>query len=183
HEDRGRPGAAAPHPHGLGPRLQAGRRRRRRGRRMKPLSRWSLSHRLSAVFTVLLLACCGLSAGLQMAASERYEQEVTQRLSAGLAAHIAGHAELMRGDGLNPDAVEALFDQLMAVNPSVEAYLLGPDGRITAQAAPPGHLRRDRVDLAPVRRLLAGAPLPVLGDDPRSATGARKVFSAAPMTV
>ncbi len=150
---------------------------------MKPLSRWSLSHRLSAVFTVLLLACCGLSAGLQMAASERYEQEVTQRLSAGLAAHIAGHAELMRGDGLNPDAVEALFDQLMAVNPSVEAYLLGPDGRITAQAAPPGHLRRDRVDLAPVRRLLAGAPLPVLGDDPRSATGARKVFSAAPMTV
>lgn len=150
---------------------------------MKPLSRWSLSHRLSAVFTVLLLACCGLSAGLQMAASERYEQEVTQRLSAGLAAHIAGHAELMRSDGLDPDAVKALFDQLMAVNPSVEVYLLDTHGRITAQAAPPGHLKRDHVDLAPVRRLLAGAPLPVLGDDPRSATGERKVFSAAPMTM
>ncbi|MET0543564.1 MAG: ATP-binding protein [Variovorax sp.] len=147
---------------------------------MKPW-RWSLSHRLSAVFAVLLLACCGASAWLQMAASMRHEQEVTQRLSSGLAAHIAGNAELMRSDGLNQAAVKSLFDQLMAVNPSVEVYLLDPDGRIAAQAAPPGHLRRDRVDLAPVRQLLAGAPLPVLGDDPRGEGGSRKVFSVAPM--
>jgi signal transduction histidine kinase len=43
-------------------------------------------------------------------------------------------------------------------------------------------LKRKRVDLAPIRRLLAGAPLPVLGDDPRSAYG-KKVFSAAPLLV
>ncbi|MBN9460883.1 MAG: HAMP domain-containing protein [Burkholderiales bacterium] len=150
---------------------------------MRPLSRWSLSHRLSAVFALLLLACCGASAWLQMAASGRYEQEVTQRLSGGLAAHIAGSAELMRSDGLNQAAVKALFDQLMAVNPSVEVYLLDPEGRIVAQAAPPGHLRRDRVDLEPVRQLLAGAPLPVLGDDPRGEVGERKIFSVAPMEV
>ena len=148
---------------------------------MKSSSRWSLSHRLSAVFAMLLLACCGASAWLQMAASGRYEQEVTQRLSGGLAAHIAGNAELMRGDGLNPAVVKTLFDQLMAVNPSVEVYLLDPQGRIVAHAAPPGHLKRDRVDLAPVRQLLAGAPLPVLGDDPRAEPGRRKIFSVAPM--
>jgi hypothetical protein len=34
--------------------------------------------------------------------------------------------------------VKDLFDKLMAVNPSVEVYLLGLDGRIEAQAAPPG---------------------------------------------
>ena len=68
----------------------------------------------------------------------------------------------------------------MEVNPSVEVYLLAPDGRIAAHAAPPGRLRRDHVDPAPLRALLAGAPLPVLGDDPRS-DGARKVFSAAPL--
>lgn len=147
---------------------------------MKLLHRMSLSQRLSAVFAVLLLACCAASAWLQMAASGRYEQEVTQRLSAGLAAHIAGNAELMRPDGLNREAVKALFDQLMAVNPSVEVYLLNPEGRVVAQAAPLGHLKRDRVDLAPVQRLLAGAPLPILGDDPRS-NGGRKVFSVAPM--
>lgn len=149
---------------------------------MKFPFRWTLSRRLSVVFVALLLACCGASIWLQMAASERYEQEVTQRLSSGLAAHIAGNAELMRSDGLNDAAVQALFDQLMAVNPSVEVYLLNPQGLIAAQAAPPGHLKRDRVDLAPVRQLLAGAPLPILGDDPRG-DGDRKVFSAAPMQV
>ncbi|WP_219219593.1 sensor histidine kinase [Variovorax boronicumulans] len=142
----------------------------------------SLSHRLSAVFAVLLLACCGASAWLQWSAGGRHEQEVTQRLSMGLAAHIAGNAALMRANGLDDTAVHALFDQLMAVNPSVEVYLLGTDGRIVAQAAPPGHLKRDRVDLAPIRKLLGGAALPVLGDDPRG-DGARKVFSAAPLQV
>lgn len=150
---------------------------------MKSASQWGLSQRLSAVFAVLLLACCGASVWLQMAASGAYEQEVTQRVSIGLAGHIAGNPELLRGDGLNEVAVKALFDHLMAVNPNVEVYLLDNTGRITAQAAPPGHLKRDRVDLAPVRQLLAGGALPVLGDDPRSDGARRKVFSAAPLKV
>ena len=144
--------------------------------------RASLSLRLSVVFAVLLLVCSAVSAWLQVKANGRHEQEVTQRLSLGLAAHIAGDTALMQGDGLNADAVHGLFDKLMAVNPSVEVYLLGVDGAIQAQAAPPGHLRRERVDLAPVRRLLAGAPLPILGDDPRG-DGTPKVFSAAPLKV
>jgi signal transduction histidine kinase len=144
--------------------------------------RGTLSQRLSVVFAVLLLACCGASAWLQMKSNGLHEQEVTQRLSSGLAAHIAGNSALMERDGLNEAAVRDLFDKLMAVNPSVEVYLLGLDGRIQAQAAPPGHLKRDRVDVAPIRRLLGGAPLPILGDDPRS-DGALKVFSAAPLRV
>ena len=142
----------------------------------------SLSRRLSGVFVVLLLTCCSVSAWLQMKANGRHEQEVTQRLSLGLAAHIAGDSTLMQRNGLNDAAVHDLFDKLMAVNPSVEVYLLSPDGKIQAQAAPAGHLKRDRVDLAPVRKLLAGATLPILGDDPRG-DGTPKVFSAAPLKV
>ncbi|GKT25822.1 HAMP domain-containing sensor histidine kinase [Acidovorax sp. SUPP3334] len=142
--------------------------------------RWgTLSQRLSLVFAMLLLVCCGASAWLQMRANSRYEQELTQRLSAGLATHIASNAELMRADGLNDAAVRDLFDKLMAVNPSVEVYLLTPKGRIAAQAAPPGHLKAQAVDLKPIQQLLSGAELPILGDDPRSASGQRKVFSAA----
>ncbi|MDH6165908.1 signal transduction histidine kinase [Variovorax boronicumulans] len=140
----------------------------------------TLSRRLSMVFAALLLACYGASAWLQMRSSGLHEQEVVQRLSGGLAAHIAGNSELMQPGGLNQAAVKDLFDKLMAVNPSVEVYLLGLDGRIEAQAAPPGHMKRDRVALEPIRKLLSGAPLPILGDDPRSADAA-KVFSAAPL--
>ncbi len=140
----------------------------------------SLSRRLSAVFAALLLVCCGASVWLQVRSNGKHEQEVIQRLSSGLAAHIAGNAELMKPGGLNQEAVKDLFGKLMSVNPSVEVYLLGLDGRIEAQAAPPGHLKRDKVDLKPVRDLLAGAALPIVGDDPRS-LDARKVFSAAPL--
>lgn len=146
------------------------------------MMRFSLSQRLSAVFALLLLACCGASAWLQMRSSEGHEQVVIQRLSSGLAAHIAANSALMEPGGLNPQAVHDLFGKLMDVNPSAEVYLLGLDGRIEAQAAPPGHLKRDRVSIAPIRSLLAGEPLPIVGDDPRSDT-ARKVFSAAPLRV
>ncbi len=140
----------------------------------------TLSTRLSLAFSVLLLACCAASAWLQLRASGQTEQETIQRLSAGLARHIAASSELIGPDGVNEAAVLDLFGKLMVVNPSVEVYLLADDGRILAQAAPPGHLRLQRIDLAPVHRLLGGAPLPIFGEDPR-APGTQKVFSAAPL--
>ncbi len=146
------------------------------------MKRFTLTQRLSAVFALLLLACCGASAWLQIAANSRYEQEVVQRLSSGLAQHIAGANELMDTNGWKPAAVRSLFDMLMAVNPAVEVYLLSNDGRIVGDAAPAGQIKRDRVDLGPVQRLLAGEMLPITGDDPRS-LDARKVFSAAPVRV
>jgi signal transduction histidine kinase len=144
--------------------------------------RLTLTQRLSLVFAVLLLVCCGISAWLQIRSNRMHEQIVVQGLSRGLAEHIASNTQLMNPGGLNSAAVRKLFGQLMVVNPSVEVYLLDSSGRITGYDAPADRLRRTRVDLAPIRRLLAGAPLPVLGDDPRSAHGT-KVFSAAPLVV
>ena len=145
------------------------------------IRRLSLTQRLGAMVALLLLVCGAASIALQMRASEAQAQEAIQRLSLNLARQIADNNKaLLAPDGLNDAAVHGLFDKLMEVNPSVEVYLLAPDGRIAAHAAPPGRLRRDHVDPGPLRALLAGAPLPVLGDDPRS-DGARKVFSAAPL--
>lgn len=44
----------------------------------------------------------------------------------------------------------------MTFNPSVELYLLSPDGELLADAAPPGHIKRQRIDLAPVQTFLSG---------------------------
>ena len=144
--------------------------------------RLTLTQRLSLVFAVLLLGCSGTSAWMQVRSNRMHELEVVQGLSRDLAESIARDAQLTDANGLMPDAVRKLFSQLMVVNPSVEVYLLEPDGRIAGHAAPEGRLRRDRIDLAPVRRMIDGAPLPILADDPRS-TDARKVFSAAPLRV
>ncbi|MHA7598563.1 sensor histidine kinase [Alicycliphilus sp. T452] len=144
--------------------------------------RLTLTQRLSLVFAVLLLVCSGTSAWLQLRANRMHELEVVQGLSRDVAESIARNAQLTDANGLMPGAVRNLFNQMMMVNPSVEVYLLEPDGRIAGHAAPEGRLRRDRVDLAPVHRLLGGGALPILGDDPRSMDG-RKVFSAAPLRV
>lgn len=140
--------------------------------------RLSLTQRISVVFSVLLLACCGASAWLQIRASDLHDQEVIQALSHDLAFHIAHNSALMGADGPKAGALRTLFGQLMAVNPSVEVYLLDTSGRITGDDAPPGHIRRSRIDLQPVQRFLANDALPILGDDPRS-VDAKKVFSAA----
>ncbi len=144
--------------------------------------RLRLWQKLALVSSALLLVCGSVLLVLQMRASTRHEQEVVQRLSLDLAAHIAARSELMDSRGMRPDAVRALFGQLMAVNPSVEVYLLDAGGRILGHDAPAGHLKREQVSLGPVRALLAGAPLPILGDDPRRARG-QQVFSVAPLQV
>lgn len=140
----------------------------------------TLTQRLSLVFSALLLACCGASAWLQIRSSDLHEMEVVQSLSKSLADHIAHRTTLMDANGLRPDAVRQLFGQLMMVNPSVEVYLLDNQGRIRGDDAPAGHVKREKVDLAPIRRFIAGDALPILGDDPRSVDG-KKVFSAAPL--
>lgn len=142
----------------------------------------TLTQRLSLVFALLLLVCSGASAWLQLRASRMHDLEVVQGLSRDVAVTIARDVQLTDANGLMPDAVRTLFSQLMLVNPSVEVYLLAPDGRIVGHAAPDGRLKRDHVDLRPVRRFVDGAMLPILGDDPRSPDG-RKVFSAAPLQV
>jgi len=144
--------------------------------------RLRLWQKLAAVFCALLVLCSLALLGMQMRTAVRHEQEVVQRLSLDLAAHIARRSELMDAAGMRQGEVRALFGQLMAVNPSVEVYLLDDQGRILGHDAPQGHLHRDRVAVEPLKALLAGAPLPILGDDPRSAH-ARKVFSVAPLMV
>jgi signal transduction histidine kinase len=144
--------------------------------------RLTLTQRLSLVFAALLLVCCGTSAWMQVRSNQMHEQEVVQGLSRNLAQHIARDTVLMDTHGLMPDAVRDLFSKLMLVNPSVEVYLLDTEGKIVGSAAPEGRIHRERVDLAPIQRLLKGDALPILGDDPRS-IDARKVFSAAPLKV
>lgn len=142
----------------------------------------SLTQRLTLVFALLLLICCSISGWLQVRSSTQYSQAVIQRLSTNLAQHIATSNPLLSSKGWNDQSVHTLFDQLMAVNPSVEVYLLDKQGNIVGNAAPAGHIKRQKVDLLPIKTLLDGANMPIYGDDPRNLnTG--KVFSAAPLKV
>jgi signal transduction histidine kinase len=138
----------------------------------------TLYGRIALAFALLMLSFGTLLGWLYFTTVKYQQEELVQRLNRGLAKHIADHWQLLDPRGLDRKATEELFHMLMVVNPSIEVYLLDRSGKIEAHLAPPGHLKRDRIDLAPLQRFLAGASVPILGDDPRSESES-KIFSAA----
>jgi len=150
---------------------------------MSPFPLRSLYGKLALILAVLFGLVALAFVLLLGQATERYQQEVAQKLNASLAQQIVAEHPLFRDGAVDHAALENLFHDLMVINPRVELYLLDTDGRILGYSAPPGKVLRQRIDLDPVRRFIGGDYTPPLGgEDPRS-HARRKVFSAAPIEV
>lgn len=139
----------------------------------------TLYARLGIVLLLLFCLVGVLLVTIVRFSTDLYQQEVTQKLNLDLAAHAIAERPLLQDRLVNQEALKGLFSSMMLINPSIEVYLLDAQGAILAYSAPPGKVRRQRVDLGPVRSLVTGvATLPILGDDPRNSNG-KKIFSAA----
>ncbi|MEO3989281.1 sensor histidine kinase [Pseudocitrobacter cyperus] len=144
-------------------------------------ARLSLSQRLTLLFILLLVLCAAIAGAVQLYSSKQYGNAMVQQLSADLAQQIVLSEPLVDGQGsVDRRMLKPLFDRLMTFNPSVELYVISPEGELLADAAPPGHIKRQRVDITPIERFLNHSTMPVYGDDPRSLDN-QKVFSAAPL--
>lgn len=139
----------------------------------------SLYSKLAAVLTALF-GLVGLSFLIvTLFSTDMYQQEVNQQLNRNLAEQIVKERLLMEDGKVKQDALKEIFHMLMVINPSIELYLIDPQGKILAFSAPPGKVRRTRVNLDPIKEWLEGAgPMPLLGDDPRH-PGKKKAFTAA----
>lgn len=137
----------------------------------------TLYARLAAGFAVLLLGI-GLLYGFITAASTRhYLQRLEQELNRDLARNLVAERNLVEDGALNEAALRETFRLYMAINPSIEIYLLDRDGRILSYSADPSRIKRERVSLEPIRAFLEMEdPYPLLGDDPRS-PDRKKAFS------
>lgn len=143
----------------------------------------TLYRRIALLLFVLLLVVGAVFLVLNGYSTQRYQQEVMQRLNLDLARHLVESRPLLVDRRINRPALEELFHMLMVINPSIEIYLLDREGRVLAFSAPEGKVKRKRLSLAPIERFLRGqAELPLEGDDPRSPEGS-KIFSAAPIEV
>lgn len=107
-----------------------------------------------------------------------YYEELTQRLNAPIAMYVTGQRTLISDGVPDLDSLQELAGHAMVINPTAEIYLLDTDGKILGHGMPPETVILEQVDLAPLKKLIAGSvPMPIRGDDPRSAS-TRKVFSA-----
>jgi len=139
--------------------------------------RKSLYAKLAAVLLALCVAVGGVYVVVTLFATRLYLDEVNQKLNRNLAATILAEKPVIKDRKIDWHMLYSVFDALMAVNPSIEIYLLDDAGNITAFSAPKGKVKSRHVALAPVRRFLSGGRLPIKGDDPRE-PGSPKIFSA-----
>jgi hypothetical protein len=141
----------------------------------------TLYWRISAIFLVSLglvgLAYVYITANL----SVMYFQQVNQRLNRNAASDIASHAAPFKSGMIDDSVMAELFRNIMAINPSLEVYLLDAGGNILSYYAPDKKIVLHRIDLLPVHAFIEkkGNQL-VKGDDPRH-PGIQKVFSVAPI--
>jgi len=110
---------------------------------------------------------------------EQYQQEVTQRLNETLAEHVIAELEFFNDTDINKAALKQTFHMMMVINPNIEVYLLDPEGKILDYVAPYAKIKRERVDIAPLKAFInKQTNFPLTGDDPRDQAG-HKVFSVA----
>ncbi len=153
---------------------------------------WQRLHVRAALLAIPLLLGLGVATYLLLQHySAQAALEAGQRMNLGLARYVVEHQPpgLIAADGQpDPSRMMELAMHVMAINPAVEVYLLGVDGRVLAHAIDDVRGRDPigaQVDLAAVRRLLSAADdarvrLPVLGTDPIH-TQRGNTFSVAAM--
>ena len=135
--------------------------------------------KLSAIFLVLLTLVGSAYIALTLTQSEMYFAETSQRLNASLAEHIVNEIQVFVDNKPNFAAMDGIFHDVMVVNPSVEVYLLDPQGTILTYDAPADKVRLTNVSLGPIEEFIeSGGRRFVLGDNPRDPAKPR-VFSAA----
>lgn len=149
------------------------------------MRRLSLHLKLSLVFLALLLSLGGMLLHITQRGAERHFLEFTQRLNAPIAMYMAERSELLVDGRVSHAQLALLAEEVMAINPSVEVYLIDTEGRVVAQATAANRIAPMSVSLDPVDRFVDAmatgtAAFPLLGDNP-ARPGERRVFSAYPI--
>ncbi len=113
--------------------------------------------------------------------SNRYFQEVNQRLYGDIASHLVKETKPLINGVPDTSATHDIMHSMMVINPSAEVYLLNPKGKIIDFVVPGKTVELKSVNLAPIQQFIQDkGECYALGDDPRN-RGEKKVFSAAPI--
>lgn len=135
---------------------------------------WRLSGALLLLLIILGIAYISITTY----SARKYYQETTQKLNAHVAEHMLLEVNPFVNGEVNADAVGKIMHSMMAVNPSLEVYLLDPQGSILKYVVLDKKVRLKNLNLSPVKQFLAdNGQTFVLGDDPRN-PGEETIFSA-----
>ncbi len=136
---------------------------------------WRISMSFLAILIILGLAYVLIT----VIATNRYYNETTQRLNAHVAESMLAEVSPFTDGKVNEESVGRIMHSMMAVNPTLEVYLLDKTGKILTFVVFDKKVKLNSIDLGPVQQFIANqGKRYVLGDDPRN-PGRKTIFSAA----
>ena len=113
---------------------------------------------------------------------DQFHLEFDQTINRNLAREYVAADFFLTDRTLDARTLHEGIGRLAAANPAIDVYLVDLGGHIVASSVPQEQWRRRNVSVGPIREFIAGRAAPIMGDDPRQATG-RTVFSAATFEV
>jgi len=143
----------------------------------------SLYIRLSLAFLFLTLSLTLIIGWQSLQSVTRFVDESEQKLNRDLANILAVDFQPFLVDSIDHVSIQDKIEYFIGINPRIDIYLLGNTGMIKALFVPSGREPIMRaLDTEPMDNFLAGAELPLWGQDPLSETG-MKPFSVAPLEI
>jgi signal transduction histidine kinase len=135
---------------------------------------------VSTIFILVLVVFAAITLYIAVTSARNYSVEVNQKLNWNLAKTTVNEIKPNFKNGkVNREAVEDIVHSLMVINPSVEVYLLNPDGKILSYVAPEKVVKLETVSLTAIHQFIDDKHHEIIyGDDPRN-PGEKKIFSAA----
>jgi len=142
----------------------------------------SLFWKISGIFLLMMVILAVIFVKISIDFSEEYHMEAQQKINRDVAEGALKEVHPIFIDGkVNEQALHTIMHSMMAVNPSIEVYLLDPQGKILTYVVPYKEVKSTEVSLDPIKEFIDGDPDEyVIGDDPRN-PGERKAFTTAPI--
>ncbi|OJJ20074.1 two-component sensor histidine kinase [marine bacterium AO1-C] len=137
--------------------------------------------RLSAILLALVLLIGTTYVVITAYTSQRYYAETTQRLHANVAKALLREVKPFDDQGnVKEKALRRIISSTMAVNPTLEVYLLDNEGKILSFVVPDRKVKLKYIATEPIQQFIQQKGELVLGDDPRNPKKST-VFSAVPV--
>ena len=118
----------------------------------------TLYWKLSAIFMLFLIILGVTYVVTTTYSAQEYFQERNQILHRDLATQIKKEVEPFMYDGQPiPEKLDEIMLHMMAINPSIEVYILDSMGAIVEYVAPYKKIKLTHVDLAPINEFISGS--------------------------
>lgn len=141
----------------------------------------SFFFRISIVLFLVLSLVALSYVALTSYMARNYYLETTQRLNRDIAHHLLHEVSPFVDGKVNEEALGTIMHSMMAVNPTIEVYLVNPQGDILSYVVLDKKVKLKSIDINPIKQALSTDKQSlILGDDPRN-PGKQVVFSTAPV--